>query len=101
MKQEQPNPSFCSLKPIGRARNIPCPCGSGLKLKKCCGSGEALSAQYKAEKDAFYAELQRRSEERAREEEQRVKQRKPRKHMTSVALMSALAAMVGTDFRSR
>ena len=24
-------------KRLGEARNKPCPCGSGLKLKKCCG----------------------------------------------------------------
>lgn len=24
-------------KPSGRARNLPCPCGSGRKYKRCCG----------------------------------------------------------------
>lgn len=24
---------------LGRMRNQPCPCGSGVKLKKCCGNG--------------------------------------------------------------
>jgi AcrR family transcriptional regulator len=34
-KQEQPSPS----EPI--ARNAPCPCGSGNKYKRCCGSASA------------------------------------------------------------
>jgi hypothetical protein len=27
------------IKPDSKTRNLPCPCQSGLKLKKCCGSG--------------------------------------------------------------
>lgn len=28
------------------ARNAPCPCGSGKKYKKCCGSGDKAAGQY-------------------------------------------------------
>ena len=39
--------TFCSLPPVNPDvrtttkvdRNDPCPCGSGLKYKKCCGRG--------------------------------------------------------------
>ena len=30
-------------KELGLGRNDPCPCGSGRKFKKCCGSGQAAS----------------------------------------------------------
>jgi hypothetical protein len=35
-------PSSAALRKVGR--NEPCPCGSGLKYKKCCGKGWPLSA---------------------------------------------------------
>lgn len=55
--------------PKGKERNGPCPCGSGKKLKKCCARGEVISRKYKEEKEAFYAYLRKRSEEKAAEEE--------------------------------
>ncbi len=33
-------PTFTRWKP---ARNEPCPCGSGIKFKRCCGSGRAVA----------------------------------------------------------
>jgi hypothetical protein len=34
--KEEPPPSQQEVKRDGRSRNKACPCGSGLKLKKCC-----------------------------------------------------------------
>lgn len=38
IKREYPPPPRSRMQPEGReaGRNEPCPCGSGLKYKKCC-----------------------------------------------------------------
>jgi hypothetical protein len=54
----EPERPITALPAVGAARNAPCPCGSGVKLKKCCGSGakqSAQSAQFAADKAAKHA----------------------------------------------
>lgn len=35
------NPGF-GWNPLKKHRNLPCPCGSGLKIKRCHGQSETL-----------------------------------------------------------
>lgn len=44
--------------PLKKHRNIPCPCGSGHKAKRCCGTFEALPMDV-AEKVRAYLEIAR------------------------------------------
>jgi len=37
---EQANKAICRPSQPGKLRNKPCPCGSGLKFKKCCMNKE-------------------------------------------------------------
>ena len=44
VKRPSPGAEAVALaKELGLGRNDPCPCGSGRKFKKCCGSGQAAS----------------------------------------------------------
>ena len=40
---DPPAPRFHTAS--GNSRNAPCPCGSGKKLKKCCGANKELGGR--------------------------------------------------------
>lgn len=54
-------------------RNKPCPCNSGLKHKKCCGSKAALNAQHREAEAKQLGIVRARAAEREREQEERRK----------------------------
>ena len=37
--------AICNRQQAGIKRNAPCPCGSGRKWKRCCGSNEATKEE--------------------------------------------------------
>lgn len=50
-------------------RNKPCPCNSGRKFKRCCGSEAAINEKRRKEHEAFVAGVKAREEERRSERE--------------------------------
>lgn len=37
----------------GKVRNLPCPCGSNIKIKKCCGTVYSVTPELAKDLDAF------------------------------------------------
>lgn len=51
-------PGF-AWNPLKRHRNLPCPCGSGLKVKRCHGQSETMSLEDAEQTKRWLAHLAR------------------------------------------
>jgi len=51
------------INPNGRKRNDPCPCGSGLKFKKCCIDKPQTMPAHKDASDFYAGEDNQKAEE--------------------------------------
>jgi len=87
-------PGFRPIEATGAARNAPCPCGSGVKTKKCCGAAHLHSDAHKRYKEALRQAFVKRAEERAAEEEECRKKGvlSPRRPAASLISLAALLA---------
>lgn len=52
--------------PLGKSRNLPCHCGSGIKLKKCCHSPELVNEFNDEQRKLREAKLAKLREERSK-----------------------------------
>lgn len=79
----------------GRERNQPCPCGSGLKTKKCCESAEAQTARFKEARERRRIEAEERAEQRRMEREafRKKTEGRPVSPAMLITAMSAIAAI--------
>jgi hypothetical protein len=65
-------------------RNAPCPCGSGKKYKKCCGSEERANAERAAEAARVKAWREERAKPAAR--------RKARRTLAAISIVAGMGA---------
>jgi len=81
-------------------RNKSCPCQSGRKFKRCCGSEAALSEQRRNQQEAELAAMRARAEERERREAMiRENDRLSRFSRGPVFLYVLSAALAGGNYR--
>lgn len=90
------------IRPTAATRNAPCTCGSGKKLKKCCGSAEKHNAfnawcdeQQRLAIEARYQERLKEQQEYLAKAQERAAQGLPtqRRRMGQPALIGMLAGM--------
>ena len=60
-------PDLPHSKVASSKRNLPCPCGSGKKHKKCCATGKMAAAAVRVEKVRQYLIFQMKLEKERRE----------------------------------
>jgi len=85
-------------KTVKQERNSPCACGSGLKHKKCCGSGAAVSKKYHDDKEQLMERLRENRVRREKEDSERSAQGLPTRR-SLLPLMAIMAASTGIDPR--
>lgn len=103
MSDEEPINATCSNAllevPKGATRNVLCPCGSGRKLKRCCGSESVVKrnreqAEEEERKQKWAAEVKR------REDHFRVHGKYPSKGFRSATITSMAALLLAGSLAS-
>jgi hypothetical protein len=83
------------IKPTGKTRNKPCPCGSNIKLKNCCGTSE-LHNEYNIARLKAQAETRaKRQAEREAYIQKMKEQGKPLTDINSVILIAGILSGSG------